>query len=141
MNLRFLLLESGGERLSRLVNRDRGFFLGYDNAHIPEGNLRMPKYIIERTMPGAGDLTAQQLQAASQTSCAVLRELGPQIQWLETFVTPNKVYCIFIAPNEEMVREHARLGGFAADSIAVVTEVVDPSTAESCSMLTGARRN
>lgn len=101
----------------------------------------MPKYIIERTMPGAGDLTPEQLQAASQTSCAVLRELGPQIQWLETFVTPNKVYCIFIAPNEEMVREHARLGGFTADSIAVVTEVVDPSTAESCHMLTGTRRN
>ena len=99
----------------------------------------MPKYKIERTMPGAGDLTPQQLQAASRTSCAVLRDLGPQIHWLETFVTPNKVYCVFIAPNEEMIREHARLGGFAADSIAVITEVVDPSTAESCSTLIGAR--
>jgi len=99
----------------------------------------MPKYMIERTMPGAGDLTPQQLQAASQTSCAVLRDLGPQIQWLETFVTPNKVYCVFIAPNEEMIREHARLGGFAADSIAVIIEVVDPSTAESCRTLIGAR--
>jgi Protein of unknown function (DUF4242) len=92
----------------------------------------MPKYMIERTMPGAGDLTPQQLQAASQTSCAVLRDLGPKIQWLETFVTPNKVYCVFIAQNEEMIREHARLGGFAADSIAVITDVVDPSAAESC---------
>lgn len=92
----------------------------------------MPKYMIERSMPGAGNLTPPQLQAASQTSCAVLRELGPQIQWLETFVTPNKVYCVFIAPNEEIIREHARLGGFAADSIAVITEIVDPSTAESC---------
>jgi hypothetical protein len=90
-------------------------------------------------MPGVGDLTPQQLQAASQTCCAVLRDLGPQIQWLETFVTPNKVYCVFIAPNEEMIREHARLGGFAADSIAVITEVVDPSTAESCSTAIGAR--
>ena len=99
----------------------------------------MPKYIIERTMPGAGDLTAQQLQAASQASCSVLRELGPQIQWLETFVTPNKVYCVFIAPNEEMIREHARLGGFAADAINVVTDVVDPSRAESCSAVVGAR--
>jgi hypothetical protein len=98
----------------------------------------MPKYMIERTMQGAGELTAPQLQAASQTSCAVLRELGPQIQWLETFVTPNKVYCVFIAPNEEMIREHARLGGFAADSIEMITEVVDPSTAESCRMV-GAR--
>jgi hypothetical protein len=95
--------------------------------------------MIERTMPGAGDLTPQQLQAASQTSCAVLRDLGPKIQWLETFVTPNKAYCVFIAPNEEMIREHARLGGFAADSIAVITEIVDPSTAESCSTLVGAR--
>jgi hypothetical protein len=103
-----------------------------------KGIVRMPKYMIERTMRGAGDLTATQLQAASQTSCAVLRELGPQIQWLETFVTPNKVYCVFIAPNEEIIREHARLGGFAADSIEVITEVVDPSTAESCKMVAGA---
>ena len=92
----------------------------------------MPKFIIERTMQGAGELTPPQLQAASQTSCAVLRELGPQIQWLETFVTANKVYCIFIAPNEEIIREHARRGGFHADSIEVVTRIVDPSTAESC---------
>jgi hypothetical protein len=99
----------------------------------------MPKYMIERTMPGAGDLMPQQLQAASQTSCAVLRDLGPQIHWLETFVTPNKVYCVFIAPNEEMIREHALLGGFAADSIAVITDAVDPSTAESCSTVIGAR--
>jgi hypothetical protein len=90
-------------------------------------------------MHGAGELTPPELQAASQTSCAVLRELGPQIQWLETFVTPNKVYCVFIAPNEEMIREHARRGGFAADSIEVITDVVDPSTAESCSALIGAR--
>jgi hypothetical protein len=99
----------------------------------------MPKYMIERTMPGAGNLTPQQLQAASQSSCAVLRDLGPQIQWLETFVTPDKVYCVFIAPNEEVIREHARLGGITADSIAVITGVVDPSTAESCSAVMGAR--
>jgi uncharacterized protein DUF4242 len=111
----------------------------YNLAHTSERNCTVPKYMVERTMPGAGDLTPQQLQAASQTSCAALRNLGPKIQWLETFVTPNKVYCVFIAPNEEMIREHARLGGFAADSIAVITEVVDPSTAESCSTLAGAR--
>ena len=99
----------------------------------------MPKFMIERTMPGAGALTPQQLRAASQNSCAVLRDLGPQIQWLETFVTPNKVYCVFIAPNEEIIREHARLGGFAADSIEVITQVVDPSMAESCGAIFGAR--
>jgi hypothetical protein len=99
----------------------------------------MPKYMIERTMPGAGDLTPQQLRTASQNSCAVLHDLGPQIQWLETFVTPNKVYCVFIAPNEEVIREHARLGGFAADSIEIITKVVDPSMAESCSTILGAR--
>jgi hypothetical protein len=99
----------------------------------------VPKYIIERAMPGAGTLTPPQLQAASQTSCAVLRNLGPQIQWLETFVTANKVYCIFIAPNEEIIREHARLGGFAADSIEAITQIVDPSTAESCMAIAAAR--
>jgi hypothetical protein len=111
----------------------------YNSRTSLKGTEQMPKYMIERTMPGAGDLTPQQLQAASQTSCAVLRELGPQIQWLETFVTPNKVYCVFIAPNEEVIREHARLGGFAADSIAVITEVVDPSMAESCSAVLAGR--
>jgi hypothetical protein len=95
--------------------------------------------MIERTIPGAGDLMPQQLQAAPQTSCAVLRDLGPKIQWLEAFVTPNKVYCVFIAPNEEMIREHAPLGGFAADSIAVITEVVNPSTAQSRSTVAGVR--
>ena len=90
----------------------------------------MPKYMIERTMPSAGDLTPQQLQAASQTSCAVLRELGPQIQWLETFVTPNKVYCVFVAPNEEIIREHATRGGFPANRVSEVRTVIDPTTAE-----------
>ncbi len=90
----------------------------------------MPKYVIEREIPGAGDLTAEQLQGISQTSCGVLTELGPQIQWVQSFVTGNKIYCIYIAPNEEMVREHATRGGFPANSIAVVKHVIDPTTAE-----------
>ncbi|MBK8465255.1 MAG: DUF4242 domain-containing protein [Chloracidobacterium sp.] len=90
----------------------------------------MPKYVIEREIPGAGDLTADQLQGISQTSCGVLSELGPQIQWVQSFVTGDKIYCIYIAPNEEMVREHATRGGFPANSIAEVKNVIDPTTAE-----------
>ncbi|SDF82745.1 DUF4242 domain-containing protein [Terriglobus roseus] len=90
----------------------------------------MPKFLIERTLPGAGDLTAEQLKAISQTSCSVLRNLGPQIQWVESFVTPNKIYCIYVAPNAELIREHARLGGFPADSVEPIKETISPVTAE-----------
>jgi len=90
----------------------------------------MPKYVIEREIPGAGNLTADQLKAISQTSCGVLNKLGPQIQWVNSFVTPDKIYCIYIAPNEEMVREHASQGGFPANSVAQVITVIDPTTAE-----------
>lgn len=90
----------------------------------------MPKYVIEREIPGAGNLTSDQLKSISQTSCGVLSNLGPQIQWVNSFVTGNKIYCIYIAPNEEMVREHATQGGFPANSIAQVTTVIDPTTAE-----------
>lgn len=90
----------------------------------------MPKYVIEREISGAGDLTSEQLQGISQTSCGVLSELGPQIQWIQSFVTGDKVYCIYIAPNEELVREHATRGGFPANSIAEVKSVIDPTTAE-----------
>ncbi len=90
----------------------------------------MPKYVIEREIPGAGDLTAEQLHGISQTSCGVLSELGPQIQWVQSFVTGDKIYCVYIAPNEEMVREHATRGGFPANSIAEVKNVIDPTTAE-----------
>lgn len=91
----------------------------------------MPKYVIEREIPGAGDLTAEQLQAVSQKSCGVLNSLGPEIQWVESFVTDNKLYCIYIAPNGDMVREHAKRGGFPANSISEVKTVIDPTTAES----------
>lgn len=90
----------------------------------------MPKYIIEREIPGAGNLTAEELQAISQKSCGVLSGMGPQIQWVQSYVTGDKVYCVYIAPDEEMVREHARQGGFPANSVAEVKSVIDPTTAE-----------
>ena len=90
----------------------------------------MPKYVIERNIPGAGKLTAEELLGISQKSCGVLCEMGPQIQWLNSFVTEDKIYCVYIAPNEEEIREHAKAGGFPADSIAEVKAVIDPTTAE-----------
>jgi len=90
----------------------------------------MPKYVIEREIPGAGNLSSDELQVVSQTSCRVLSNLGTQIQWLESFVTDNKIYCIYIAPNEEIIREHAQLGGFPANKISEVKTVIDPTSAE-----------
>ncbi|HZT44274.1 MAG TPA: DUF4242 domain-containing protein [Chthonomonadaceae bacterium] len=90
----------------------------------------MPKYVIERELPGAGSLSSQQLEQISQKSCSVLRDLGPQIQWVQSYVTDNKIYCIYIAPDAEMIREHARQGGFPADSVSEVRAVIDPTTAE-----------
>ncbi|WP_162128071.1 DUF4242 domain-containing protein [Flavobacterium phycosphaerae] len=90
----------------------------------------MPKYIIEREIPGAGDLTPEQLKGISQTSCGVLTNMGPQIQWVESFVTGNKVYCVYIAPDEKMILEHARQGGFPANSISKITAIINPITAE-----------
>jgi cell division inhibitor SulA len=90
----------------------------------------MPHYVIEREIPGAGKLSPQELQAISQTSCGVLQKLGPQIQWIQSYVTDDKVYCIYIAPSEELVREHARQGGFPANRVSVVRKVIDPTTAE-----------
>jgi uncharacterized protein DUF4242 len=90
----------------------------------------MPKYLIEREIPGAGTLTSDQLQAISQKSCNVLNELGPQIQWIESYVTGDKIYCVYIAPNEELIREHASLGGFPANRISEIKTVIDPTTAE-----------
>lgn len=91
----------------------------------------MPKYVIEREIAGAGELPAAELQAVSQKSCGVLREMGPQIQWVQSYVTGDKIYCIYNAPDEEAVREHARRGGFPADRIAAVRSIIDPTTAES----------
>ncbi len=90
----------------------------------------MPKYVIERELPGAGALPAETLQAISQKSCGVLKDLGPQIQWVQSYVTDDKIYCIYIAPNRELVLEHARQGGFPANSVAEVKTIIDPTTAE-----------
>ena len=90
----------------------------------------MPKYVIEREIPGAGKLSADQLTAISETSCGVLRKLGPEIQWVHSYVTGDKIYCVYIAPNEAMVREHAAQGGFPANSVAEVKTIIDPTTAE-----------
>ncbi len=90
----------------------------------------MPKYVIEREIPGAGKLTPQDLKSISQKSCSVLNKLGPQIQWMQSYVTSDKVYCIYIAPNKELVLEHARQGGFPANVVAEVKTLIDPTTAE-----------
>jgi hypothetical protein len=90
----------------------------------------MPKYLIERDLPGAGKLSPAELRGISQKSCSVLNTLGPQIQWIHSYVTGDKIYCVYRAPNEEMVREHARLGCFPANRISKITTVIDPSTAE-----------
>ena len=91
----------------------------------------MPKFVIEREIPGAGSLSPAQLQAISQKSCGVLSNLGPSIQWVHSYVTGDKIYCIYIAPNEEMIREHAAEGGFPANRISQITAIIDPATAES----------
>ena len=90
----------------------------------------MPKFVIEREISGAGNLKPQELQAISQKSCSALRNLGPQIQWLHSYVTADKIYCVYIAPDEATVREHARQGGFPANSISEIRTVIDPTTAE-----------
>jgi hypothetical protein len=90
----------------------------------------MPKYVIEREIPDAGKLSTEQLKAISQTSCGVLNNMGPQIQWVQSYVTGDKIYCVYIAPNEDMVREHARQGGFPANAVSEVMAVIDPTTAE-----------
>jgi hypothetical protein len=90
----------------------------------------MPKYVIEREIAGVGKLTPEQRQSVSQTSCAVLKKLGPQIQWLESYVTDDKIYCVYIAPDEATVREHAKQGGFPANRVSEVRAIIDPTTAE-----------
>ena len=90
----------------------------------------MPQYVIEREMPGVGKLGPDELKAASQTSCNVLNELGPDIQWVHSYVTDDKIYCVYRAPNEDMIREHAKRGGFPANKISEVTSMIDPTTAE-----------
>jgi hypothetical protein len=90
----------------------------------------MPKFVIEREIPGAGNLTPEQLKAVSQASCGVLRDMGPQIQWLHSYVTDDKFYCVYIAPDEATVRQHAQTGGFPANKVSQVRAVIDPTTSE-----------
>ena len=90
----------------------------------------MPKFLIEREIPGAGNLSGAELQAVAQTSCESLQKMGPQIQWVQSYVTGDKIYCVYIAPNEEMIREHARQGGFPANRVSEIKSVIDPTTAE-----------
>jgi len=90
----------------------------------------MPKFVIEREIPGAGKMSPEQLRAASQKSCSVLSKLGPQIQWLHSYVTGDKLYCVYIAPNADLIREHAKQGGFPANRIEEVRTLIDPTTAE-----------
>ena len=90
----------------------------------------MPKYVIEREIPDAGKLSAEELQAISQQSCGVLNQLGPSIQWVQSYVTDDKIYCVYVAPNEELIREHATRGGFPANRISQIKQVIDPTTAE-----------
>ena len=90
----------------------------------------MPKYLIERELPGAGNLTPEELQAISQKSCSVLSELGGQVQWQHSYVTDDKIYCVYLAPSEELVQEHARRGGFPANVVSQITTIIDPVTAE-----------
>jgi len=105
----------------------------YDYLTINNVNLilsTMPKYVIEREIPGVGNLTQEQLKGISQTSCKVLQDLGPEINWIHSYVTDDKIYCVYIAPNEEMVREHAQRGGFPANKVSKVSSIIDPVTSE-----------
>jgi hypothetical protein len=90
----------------------------------------MPKFVIERDIPEAGSLSSEQLQAISQKSCGILREMGPEIQWVESYVTDDRIYCVYVAPNEDAVRKHAQQGGFPANRISQIRSVIDPTTAE-----------
>ena len=96
----------------------------------------MPRYVIERELPGAGKFTTEQLQSISQKSCAVLDELGPRIQWVESFVTEDKIYCIYNAPNKELIKAHAEMGGFPANRIEEIRNVISPVTAEKAELQT-----
>jgi len=99
----------------------------------------MPKYIIEREIPHAGALSAEELKVISQKSCGVLQQLGPSIQWVQSYVTEDKITCVYIAPNAEIILEHARLGGFPADRVLEVATIIDPTTAESNELAAAAR--
>ena len=95
----------------------------------------MPKFVIERDLPGAGQLTPAELQSISQKSCGVLRQMGPEVQWVHSYVTDDRLYCVYLAPDAEAVREHARRGGFPANRVSEVRHVIDPTTAEAAATI------
>ena len=101
-----------------------------ENQTTIKNNDTMKTYVIERNIPGAGELTAEQLKGISQTSCSVLKEMGPKIEWQHSYVTGDKVYCVYKAENKELIEEHAKKGGFPANSVSEVTTVISPATAE-----------
>lgn len=115
-------------RLSQFVEFSVTRFASSRSPLSPD--LQMPKYVIEREIPGAGNFSAAELKGISQKSCSVLNQLGPQIQWVQSYVTGDTIYCIYNAPNEAMVREHAALGGFPANRVSRVMTIIDPTTAE-----------
>ena len=129
---------SGDEAKETLRVRECGFFRWRRIKSIGEslilldknGGEFMPKYVIEREIPGAGKLTQEEITGISQKSCGVLKNMGPQIQWVESYVTADKIYCVYIAPNEAMVREHAKQGGFPANRVSEVKRMIDPTSAE-----------
>jgi hypothetical protein len=126
-----LTLKTAVAKLSVRLGASRPFDTAVTVSLLPLQELRaMPKFIIEREIPGAGSLNPDELQAISQKSCGVLGKMGPSIQWLQSYVTNDKVYCVYIAPDENAIREHADLGGFPANSIAQVQTTIDPTTAE-----------
>ncbi len=112
-------------RLESVPDKQRSWI-----ARLQPKRGNMPKYVIERDIPGIGDVTPDQVIGISQKSCSVLNNLGPKIQWLHSYVTQDKIYCVYIAPNEEMVREHAKQGGFPANRVSEVKLIIDPTSAE-----------
>jgi hypothetical protein len=129
MRLQFLSL--GNRRQSATFLRGfSGIEISYDVANNTIRRLEMPKYVIERDIPGAGKLTPEQLQGVADKSCGVLKAMGPQIQWVQSYVTGDKITCVYIAPNADLVREHARKGGFPANRVEEIRTIIDPTTAE-----------
>jgi Nickel responsive protein SCO4226-like len=131
--MRLVLPRSLGLVLVRWSRLAAGFQLALEGSYIggfPRSEPAMPKFVIERDIPGAGKLSPSELQAISQKSCSVLRNLGPQIQWVQSYVTDDKIYCVYVAPNEDLIRQHAQQGGFPANRISAVRAVIDPTTAE-----------
>ncbi len=133
------VLKTGAKAGGRPGNIDGAIVLRYGNAFRVLGGpatkpsvcvMHMPKYVIERDLPGAGKLTPDQLQGISEKSCSVLQQLGPQVQWVQSYVTDDKIYCVYIAPNPNVIREHAKRGGFPANRISEVRNVIDPTTSE-----------